>query len=100
ETGSFLADFPEAPAAEAPLPAAALAAISADVLTLASEFLGRRADLAPRPRQEIAAELADLIRRTSGLEPPAAQSTENFLAAVIRQAGQIAPSPLPPPTLA
>jgi uncharacterized RDD family membrane protein YckC len=89
-TERLLPDLPIAPAAELPLPAAQVAAVPAEVLALAGEFLVRRAELAPRSRQEIGAELADLVRRASGLAPGAAQSTENFLAALLRQAEQLA----------
>src|SRR5205823_2459118 len=65
-----LLDLPPPSESEAPLPAAQLAAVPAEVTSLASEFLGRRANLSPRYRQELAAELVDLVRRTSGLQPP------------------------------
>jgi uncharacterized RDD family membrane protein YckC len=79
------------------LPAELLAAIPGDVITLASEYLGSRPDLAPRPRQELAAELVDLIHETSGLAPRPAQGVESFLVAVVRQYEQAPPwsSPLP-----
>jgi uncharacterized RDD family membrane protein YckC len=97
-TGSLLEDLPGASASDESISAAQLAVIPGDVFTLVSEFLGRRSELAPRPRQEIGAELVDLVRRTSGINPPARQSTENFLAALMRQAEQIAQSSFPPPT--
>lgn len=91
-TESFLPDLPEARATDPALPAASVAAVPADVLDLTGQFLVRRAELAPRPRQEIGAELLDLIRRSSGLSPQATQSAENFLAAVLSQAEQRSPS--------
>lgn len=82
----------------AALPAAQLGAVPAELVSLVHQFLGRRAELAPRSRQEFAVEFVDLIRRTSGLEPQTAQSNENFLVAVLTQAEQLAlvPPPLAP----
>lgn len=83
---------------ESSLPAAQLTAVPADLVSLVHQFLGRRAELAPRFRQEFAAEFVDLIRHTSGLEPQSAQSNENFLVAVLTQGEQLAlvPPPLTP----
>lgn len=97
ETQTLLEDLPAPSAAETPLPATQLAAIPAGVVSLTTQFMGRRTELAPRHRQEIGAELVDLVRRTSGLEPRTAQSTENFLAAVLRHAEQVGPSSMQPP---
>lgn len=77
--------------AEAPLPPAQLAAIPHEALSLAGQYLASRGEMAPRPRQEIAAELVGLIRQTSGLEPRPAQGVEHFLAEVVRQAGRTHP---------
>jgi uncharacterized RDD family membrane protein YckC len=88
ETDSLLADLPAPLQSEPALPAAQLAAIPAQAISLADEFLRSRVELAPRPRQEIAAELVDLIRESSGLQPQANQSVETFLASVVRQVEQ------------
>jgi uncharacterized RDD family membrane protein YckC len=76
---------------ESPLPALAMAAIPDEVISLAGQYLRARTEMAPRPRQEVAAQLVDLIRETSGLEPRPAQGVEGFLASVVRQAGQVPP---------
>jgi uncharacterized RDD family membrane protein YckC len=91
ETESLLPDLPAPEESELPLPAAQLAAIPDEVIAMAGEYLRSRIELAPRPRQEIAAELVGLIRETSGLEPQPGQSVESFLATVVRQA-----EPAPP----
>jgi uncharacterized RDD family membrane protein YckC len=91
QTESLLPDLPAPEESELPLPAAPLAAIPDEAIALAGQYLRSRIELAPRPRQEVAAELVDLIRETSGLEPRAAQSVESFLATVVRQA-----EPAPP----
>ncbi len=90
-TEALLDELPTGAEAE-PLPAGQVAAIPGEVITLASEFWTRRGELAPRARQELGAELVELVRRGSGLSPQPAQSVENFLAGVIRSAEQIAPS--------
>jgi len=90
---SLLDDLPAAPAGLEPLPAAQLNTVAPELLTLAAEYLSRRTEFAPRPRQELGAELVDLVQRSSGLEPQTRQSTEGFLAAVIRQAEQLASTP-------
>ena len=77
---------------EPPLPADQVAAIPGEAILLADEYLRSRSELAPRPRQEIAAELVELIRETSGLQPRAAQGVESFLASVVRQVAQAPPS--------
>ena len=91
ETDSLLPDLPAPDESEPPLPAEQLAAIPDEAISLADEYLRSRTELAPRPRQEIAAELVDLIRETSGLEPRPAQSVESFLASVVRQVEQAPP---------
>jgi uncharacterized RDD family membrane protein YckC len=91
QTESLLPDLPAAEEFEAPLPAAQLAAIPSDAIALAGQYLNARGELAPRPRQEIAAELVDIIRETSGLEPRPAQSVESFLAAIVRQSSPALP---------
>jgi len=90
-TESLLPDLPAAEEFEPPLPTAQLAVIPDELISLAGQYLRERVELAPRPRQEVAAELADLIRETSGLEPRPAQSVESFLASVVRQAEQAPP---------
>jgi uncharacterized RDD family membrane protein YckC len=91
ETESLLSDVPPADLGEPPLPPAQLAAIPDEAISLAGQYLRARAELAPRPRQELAAELVSLIRQTSGLAPRPAQSAENFLASIIRQVEQAPP---------
>jgi uncharacterized RDD family membrane protein YckC len=91
ETESLLPDLPAALESEPPLPAAQLAAIPDEAISLAAQYLSSRIELAPRPRQEVAAELVNLIRDTSGLEPRPAQSVESFLGSVVRQAEQAPP---------
>jgi hypothetical protein len=91
ETGSLLADFPATSESEPPLPAEQIAAIPGEAIQLADEYLRSRSELAPRPRQELAAELVELIRECSGLEPRANQSVESFLASLVRQVEQTPP---------
>ncbi len=90
-TDSLLPELPAPDKSEIPLPAAQLAAIPEEAISLAGQYLLSRAEMAPRPRQEVAAELVHLIHAASGLEPRAGQSIESFLAAVVRQA-----EPAPP----
>ena len=97
ETESLLPDLPAPDELETPLPAAQLAAIPDEVVSLAGQYLQARGELAPRPRQEVAAELVDLIRETSGLQPRPAQSVESFLAAVVRQSEPDPPWSFPTP---
>jgi hypothetical protein len=96
ETESLLPDLPAIEESEL-LPAEQLAAVPGEVIALASEYLGSRAELAPRPRQELAAELVSLIRQSSGLEPRPAQGVESFLAGVVRQSEQSPPWSSPAP---
>jgi uncharacterized RDD family membrane protein YckC len=91
QTESLLADLPAALDSEPALPRAELAAIPNEAIALVDEYLRSRAEMAPRPRQEIAAELAGLIREASGLQPLANQSVEGFLASVVRQVAQSPP---------
>jgi uncharacterized RDD family membrane protein YckC len=91
QTDSLLPDLPAAFDSDPPLPPAQLAAIPNEAILLADEYLRSRTELVPRPRQEIAAELADLIRQVSGLQPLANQSVEGFLASVVRQVAQAPP---------
>jgi len=91
QTESLLPDLPAPEESERLLPAAQLSAIPDEAIALAGQYLRSRVELAPRPRQEVAAELAELIRETSGLEPRPGQSIESFLAAIVRQA-----EPAPP----
>ena len=98
ETDSLLPDLPGPGGSRScPCRPAQLAAIPDEAISLAGQYLRSRTELAPRPRQEIAAELVDLIRETSGLEPRPAQSVESFLTSVVRQSEQGPPwsSPLP-----
>jgi uncharacterized RDD family membrane protein YckC len=91
ETDSLLPDLPGPEEIEVALESEPLAAIPSGVVSLAGQYLRSRTDLAPRPRQEIAAELVEFIRETSGLEPRPAQSVESFLASVVRQSEQAHP---------
>jgi uncharacterized RDD family membrane protein YckC len=91
ETDSLLPDLSAPEESELAFPAGQLAAIPNEAIALAGQYLSSRTDLAPRPRQEIAAELVDLIRETSGLEPRPAQGVESFLTSVVRQSEQSAP---------
>jgi uncharacterized RDD family membrane protein YckC len=97
ETGSLLPDLAASVESELPLPPAQLAAIPDEAIALADEYLRSRTELAPRPRQEIAAELVNLIRETSGLEPQPAQGVERFLVSVVRQSEPGPPLSYPPP---
>lgn len=91
QTESLLPDLDVPAASDQPLPAAQVNAIPGEVVSLSSEFLRSRADLAPRPRQELGAELVGLIQETTGLEVPPNQSVERFLESVLRQSEQTAP---------
>jgi uncharacterized RDD family membrane protein YckC len=97
ETDSLLTDFSALDESEPLLSTVLLAAVPHEAIALAGEYLRGRNELAPRPRQEIAVELVDLIHATSGLGPRSGQSVESFLTAVVRQAEQAAPwsSPVP-----
>jgi uncharacterized RDD family membrane protein YckC len=91
ETESLLPDLPALEESELLLPAAQLTAIPGEVISLAGQYLSGREELAPRARQEVGAQLVDLIRGVSGLEPQPTQSVESFLAAVVRQSEQTPP---------
>jgi uncharacterized RDD family membrane protein YckC len=91
QTESLAETLPAALESEPPLPTDQVAAIPSEGILLADEYLRCRSELAPRPRQEIAAELVDLIRQTSGLQPRPGQGVEGFLASVVRQVGQSPP---------
>lgn len=86
ETDSLLPDLAAESDVEPPLPAPALAAVPGEVVGLVGIYLRSRQEMVPRPRQEIAADLAGLIRESSGLEPRPGQGLESFLASVLRQA--------------
>lgn len=91
QTGSLLLDLPEPSKTEPPLTAAQVALIPGELISLAAEFLRSRGELAPRPRQELGAEVAGLIHKTTGLQPAPSQSLESFLAGVVRESEQTAP---------
>lgn len=82
---------------EEPTAALALAAIPPEAVALAAEYLQGRTELAPRPRQEIAAELARLVGETAGLEPRPGQGVESFLAFIVRRSEPSPPSSFQPP---
>ncbi len=92
ETESLLPDLPEADEAELALPAVQVGAIPDEAIALVAQYLVARNEMAPRARQEVAAELVNLVRDLSGLEPRSAQGVENFLASVVRQAAPAPPS--------
>ena len=96
ETDALLAEPEPAPEAE-PLPAAAVASIPADLVGIVDVYFRSKDEMVPRPRQEIAADLAALVREASGLAPRVGQSVEGFLASVLRAAGRTAPSSSQPP---
>jgi uncharacterized RDD family membrane protein YckC len=95
ETESLLPDLP-ADADTEPPPALALAAVPAEVVDLVGQYLRSREEMVPRPRQEIAADLAALIAAASGLGPRPGQGLESFLASIVRPAEQAPPSSTPP----
>jgi uncharacterized RDD family membrane protein YckC len=97
DTELLLPDLAVADALEAPLPLEQVAAIPTEVISLAVEYLRSRNELGPRPRAELAADLMNLVRETSGLEPRPAQSAEGFLTSLIRQAEPGPPSSYPRP---
>jgi uncharacterized RDD family membrane protein YckC len=86
EAGSLLPDLPAVEESQLALPAGAIAAVPEEVVSLAGQYLIARSELAPRPRQEVAAEIVELVRASSGLEPLPTQSIDSFLAALVRQA--------------
>lgn len=81
---SIYADLPPADENDEPIPAIKTASIPDPLISLALEYLQIRDELSPRARQEIALELMNLIRRTSGLAPRSSRSVESFLASIIR----------------
>jgi hypothetical protein len=83
-----LPDLPASQESEPPFPAVQLEAIPNEAITLAAQYLRSRGELGPRPRQELGAELVDLIHELSGLEPLPTQGVESFLASIVRQAEQ------------
>ena len=85
ESGLLLPDLPAVEEADL-LPAGQLSAVPREAVSLAGQYLMARNEMAPRPRQELAAELVQLIHATSGLQPGPRQGIENFLASVVRQA--------------
>jgi uncharacterized RDD family membrane protein YckC len=97
DTESLLPDLAVPDEVETPLPAEQVAAIPQEAISLAVEYLRSRNELAPRPRQELGSELANLVHETSGLAPRPAQSVEGFLSSLVRQAAPVPPwsSPLP-----
>jgi hypothetical protein len=91
QTDSLLPDLPATEELEPSLPADQLATVPDDLISLAAQYLRSRSELAPRPRQELAADLVNLISEISGLEPRPSQGIENFLTAVVRQSEQAPP---------
>jgi uncharacterized RDD family membrane protein YckC len=91
QTDSMLPELPTPEESELLLPAMQLALVPPEAVALAVQYLRSRNELAPRPRQEVGAELVNLIREISGLEPRSKQSVESFLAAVVRQAEPVLP---------
>ena len=91
QTEGLLSDLPVPEEAELPIAAGQLASIPDELISLSAEYLRSRIELAPRPRQELAAELVKLVRETSGLEPRPGQSVESLLSSVVRQVEQSSP---------
>ena len=79
------------------LPMVKLHAIPPDVVETCDEFLRTKDQLAPKYRQQLAADLLDLIEQWSGLFPEANQSAEAFIGCVVSQAGQIPVASFPGP---
>jgi hypothetical protein len=100
ETESMLPELPAATADEPSLPAEALAAVPGELVGIVGVYLRTKEEMTPRPRQEIAAELADLVNQASGLDPRAGQGVENFLTSIVRQSEQGLPSSNLPPEAA
>jgi len=67
------------------LPLERLRAVPEGLINLVVHFFQVLPELGPRARQQIAGELVDLLRATSGLTPGPTQSAEAFLAAVVQQ---------------
>ena len=88
---SLVATIPE-PKSAAAMPAHQLLRLPADVQDVAVEFFRYAETLVPRYRQALAAAIVELITRTTGLAPARNQSSEGFIAAVIRQAAQDLPA--------
>jgi len=88
KTETLVIDLPDRESAATLFNPAQLAMVPPKALALAADFLRVRGELAPRPRQELAGELSELVRHVSGLEPLSAQSAESFLWALIIQAEQ------------
>ncbi|NOX56079.1 MAG: RDD family protein [Planctomycetes bacterium] len=81
---------PEVPrSSEEEFPLEKLRAVPNDVINVIVHFFQILPELGPRHRQQIAGELVDLVRLTSGLSLGRTQSAEAFLAAVIRQTEQM-----------
>lgn len=91
QTESLVPEIPKVEGAALALPVDQVAAVPTPVIETAVELFRMLPNLAGRHRQQLAAELVDLIQRTSGLAAPRTQSAEAFLAAVIQQSGHIAP---------
>ena len=72
-----------------PFPIGKLGNIPIDVMETCDEFLRTKDQLAPKYRQQIAADLLELVERTAGLTPASNQSAEAFLMSVVSQFGQI-----------
>jgi uncharacterized RDD family membrane protein YckC len=86
QTDALLPEVLNAPAGENTLPAAQVAQVPSEVVETCVDFFRTVPLLAPRYRQELAAELVVLIQQTSGLACEPTQSTEAFLTELIQQA--------------
>ena len=91
ETESLLPDLPAPERFEAALPAVQLAAIPNEAISLADQYLRSRTELAPRPRQEIAAELVESHPRNQRAGA-AARARRRELPGIRRQASRASPS--------
>ena len=91
EAESLAPQIPEFGGTAPVLPPELVAAIPQPLISACVDFFWMLPDLGGKARQELAAELLDLVRATSGLVPARTSSAEAVLAAVIRQSGQTAP---------
>src|SRR5690606_35836765 len=77
-----LPELPVSAADAAPIAPERLAALPPEVFNATLQYFEILDELAPRYRQEIAAELVELVRQSSGLIPEPTQSAEAFLASI------------------
>ena len=87
-----LANLPPASAGAQALPPERVASLPQDVIGLIARYFEMLDELAPRYRQEIAVELQELVRQSTGLAPEGLQSAEAFLADLMHRSEQIVPA--------